>query len=89
MYGIYYLMFTTFPGGFADLLPMCISLTSCADLFGNVYGFSPGIAGLCYIGLGIGFFSATFFGASYADKMYSHVSGGCLRHYMLFRSRYS
>ena len=49
-------------------------LTSCADLFGNVYGFSPGISGLCYIGLGLGFFTATFFGASYADKMYLRVS---------------
>ena len=57
MYGIYYLMFTTFP-----------------DLFSGIYGFSAGISGLCYIGLGIGFFAATFFGASYADKIYLYVS---------------
>lgn len=56
MYGIYYLMFTTFP-----------------TLFSGIYGFSAGISGLCYIGLGIGFFAATFFGASYADKIYLYV----------------
>ncbi|KAJ3554503.1 hypothetical protein NM688_g3076 [Phlebia brevispora] len=57
MYGIYYLMFTTFP-----------------SLFSDVYGFSPGIAGLCYIGLGLGFLLATFFGASFADKIYHTLS---------------
>ncbi|KIP12654.1 hypothetical protein PHLGIDRAFT_123755 [Phlebiopsis gigantea 11061_1 CR5-6] len=57
MYGIYYLMFTTFP-----------------TLFSDVYHFSPGISGLCYIGLGLGFIFATVFGASFADKVYRTLS---------------
>jgi hypothetical protein len=44
-----------------------------AELFANVYGFSPGIEGLCYIGLGLGFMVATVIGASIADKMYLTV----------------
>ncbi|KAI0347386.1 multidrug resistance protein 4 [Trametopsis cervina] len=57
MYGIYYLMFTTFP-----------------ILFTDIYGFSAGIAGLCYIGLGLGFLLATVFGASVSDKIYHSLS---------------
>ncbi|KAI0091946.1 multidrug resistance protein 4 [Irpex rosettiformis] len=57
MYGIYYLMFTTFP-----------------ELFSVTYGFSPGIQGLCYIGLGFGFVLATIIGASVADKVYHSLS---------------
>jgi predicted MFS family arabinose efflux permease len=57
MYGIYYLMFTTFP-----------------NLFSNIYHFSTGVGGLAYIGLGIGFISATIFGAKIADKIYTTVS---------------
>ncbi|GJE84455.1 MFS general substrate transporter [Phanerochaete sordida] len=57
MYGIYYLMFATFP-----------------DLFTDVYHFSEGITGVCYLGLGLGFMSATIFGASFADKVYLHLS---------------
>ncbi|KAI0952625.1 hypothetical protein AcV7_008365 [Taiwanofungus camphoratus] len=53
IYGIYYLMFATFP-----------------DLFSKVYHFSTGIGGLAYIGLGVGFVSATILGASIADKIY-------------------
>ena len=56
MYGIYYLMFATFP-----------------DLFTNVYHFSEGITGVCYLGLGLGFMAATIFGASFADKVYHSV----------------
>lgn len=41
-----------------------------ADLFHNIYGFSVGIGGLVYLGLGIGFLSATIFGAKFADQMY-------------------
>ncbi|KIJ98787.1 hypothetical protein K443DRAFT_8895 [Laccaria amethystina LaAM-08-1] len=47
MYGIYYLMFTTF-----------------ADLFHDTYGFSAGIGGLAYLGLGIGFLCQPFLGQS-------------------------
>lgn len=56
MYGIYYLMFATFP-----------------DLFSRVYGFSTGIGGLAYIGLGVGFFSATIFGAKVSNIIYTTV----------------
>jgi MFS family permease len=53
LYGIYYLMFATFPKFFAE-----------------TYGFSPGIGGLAYIGLGVGFLLATVFGAKFADGVY-------------------
>lgn len=43
------------------------------DLFTNVYHFSEGISGVCYLGLGLGFMSATIFGASFADKVYLNV----------------
>lgn len=57
IYGIYYLMFTTFP-----------------DLFSNVYHFSIGIGGLAYIGIGVGFLSATIFGAKICDKTYLYLA---------------
>lgn len=54
---------------------MCVgNLIVCPDLFSNVYHFSAGISGLCYIGLGLGFLLATIFGASFADKVYHTVS---------------
>lgn len=56
MYGIYYLMFATFP-----------------DLFSNIYHFGTGVGGLAYIGLGVGFFGASLFGAKISDKIYSTV----------------
>ncbi|KAI0265179.1 multidrug resistance protein 4 [Gloeopeniophorella convolvens] len=52
-YGIYYLMFATFP-----------------DLFAGTYHFSPGVAGLAYLGLGFGFILATILGGRYGDKVY-------------------
>lgn len=42
-------------------------------LFSTVYGFKAGTGGLVYLGLGIGFFSATIFGAKFADKVYKNV----------------
>ncbi|KAK7060903.1 hypothetical protein VNI00_000636 [Paramarasmius palmivorus] len=57
MYGIYYLMFTTF-----------------ADLFSGVYGFKPGVGGLVYLGLGVGFFVSTLFGAKTANTIYNHLA---------------
>lgn len=50
------------------------SLSRLSDLFAGIYGFSPGISGLCYIGLGLGFVIATGFGATFADKIYHAVS---------------
>ncbi|KAG1741290.1 multidrug resistance protein 4 [Suillus lakei] len=57
MYGIYYLMFATFP-----------------DLFSGVYHFSTGIAGLAYIGIGVGFLSAVIFGVKLSDKTYIYLA---------------
>ncbi|KAJ7228182.1 major facilitator superfamily domain-containing protein [Mycena pura] len=57
LYGIYYLMFTTF-----------------STLFSDVYGFDTGISGLTYIGLGVGFFIATFLSARVASEIYLYLS---------------
>ncbi|CCM06195.1 uncharacterized protein FIBRA_08438 [Fibroporia radiculosa] len=57
MYGIYYLMFTTFP-----------------QLFIGTYHFTTGTSGLAYIGLGLGFMSATVVGASVADRLYKSLA---------------
>ncbi|KAH9943321.1 multidrug resistance protein 4 [Epithele typhae] len=43
-------------------------------IFTGIYGFSIGIGGLAYIGLGVGFLSATFFGAWFADRIYASLS---------------
>lgn len=39
-----------------------------------IFRFNTGLSGLAYIGLGLGFFIATMFGAKVADKIYVHVS---------------
>ncbi|TRM67442.1 major facilitator superfamily domain-containing protein [Schizophyllum amplum] len=57
VYGIYYLMFATFP-----------------EFFSTTYGFSAGINGLVYIGLGVGFFAATLVGAKYGNQVYCHLA---------------
>ncbi|KAJ7650916.1 multidrug resistance protein 4 [Roridomyces roridus] len=57
MYGIYYLMFTTF-----DVL------------FTNTYGFSTGISGLTYIGLGGGFILATLVAARWGNQVYLYLA---------------
>ncbi|KAF8155763.1 multidrug resistance protein 4 [Crassisporium funariophilum] len=57
MYGIFYLMFTTF-----------------AQFFATTYHFKAGIGGLTYLGLGIGFFLATIFGAKFADQVYKYLA---------------
>jgi hypothetical protein len=44
------------------------------DLFSKTYHFSPGVGGLAYLGLGIGFISATMFGARFADQIYKDVN---------------
>ncbi|CAA7264391.1 unnamed protein product [Cyclocybe aegerita] len=56
-YGVYYLMFSTFP-----------------VLFGETYGFRPGVGGLAYLGLGVGFMVATFVGARTADQIYKKLA---------------
>ncbi|KAI0352812.1 multidrug resistance protein 4 [Trametes cingulata] len=43
------------------------------DVFTGIYGFSIGTGGLAYIGLGVGFFSATLFGAYFADQVYARL----------------
>ncbi|KAF5344334.1 hypothetical protein D9758_013246 [Tetrapyrgos nigripes] len=45
-----------------------------SELFSEVYGFSIGIGGLVYLGLGIGFISATWVGAKSADQMYHYLA---------------
>jgi hypothetical protein len=45
-----------------------------ADLFQSTYGFSPGAGGLAYLGLGVGFFLASFTSAKFADRIYKYVS---------------
>ncbi|KAG2348787.1 MFS general substrate transporter [Suillus weaverae] len=57
IYGIYYLMFATFP-----------------DLFSKVYHFSTGIGGLTYLGTGVGFLTASLFGARVSGKMYIYLA---------------
>ncbi|KZV92010.1 MFS general substrate transporter [Exidia glandulosa HHB12029] len=53
LYGLLYLMLTTFP-----------------ILYENVYGWGPGIAGLAYIGLGLGFLIAGMGGSQVMSKIY-------------------
>ncbi|KAJ5947159.1 MFS transporter [Penicillium verhagenii] len=59
MFGLLYLLFTTFPG-----------------VFGETYGWGPGISGLAYLGLGIGMiFSIALFGLL-SDKLLKQPRGG-------------
>ena len=44
--------------------------TTFPTLFPTVYGFSTGITGLCYLGLGVGFFASTIFGATISNRVY-------------------
>ncbi|KAF5343463.1 hypothetical protein D9758_011862 [Tetrapyrgos nigripes] len=45
-----------------------------SELFSEVYGFSIGTGGLVYLGLGIGFVSATWVGAKWADQVYHYLA---------------
>lgn len=45
-----------------------------ATFFGKTYHFRPGIGGLSYLGLGVGFVLATIFGAKIGDEIYKYVS---------------
>ena len=44
------------------------------DVFSKDYGFSIGVGGLAYIGLGVGFLMASLFGAKVASAIYGKVS---------------
>ncbi|RDB30839.1 hypothetical protein Hypma_005829 [Hypsizygus marmoreus] len=44
------------------------------ELFSKTYGFKTGIGGLAYLGLGVGFFLATVFGAKTADQVYKYLA---------------
>ncbi|TFK72091.1 multidrug resistance protein 4 [Pluteus cervinus] len=45
-----------------------------AELFATTYGFGPGVGGLAYLGLGVGFISATIVGVRFADRVYAHLA---------------
>ncbi|OJJ78427.1 uncharacterized protein ASPGLDRAFT_40809 [Aspergillus glaucus CBS 516.65] len=47
--------------------------TTFTQVFENTYGFSQGIAGLCYVGLGLGCATQLFSG-HYSDKIYVQLS---------------
>jgi MFS family permease len=44
-------------------------LATLSDLFQNTYGFRPGVAGLAYLGLGVGCILGTILFAKLSDKM--------------------
>lgn len=44
------------------------------SIYEGVYGWSPGISGLAYLGVGIGFFGGVILGGSLVDKIYVYVS---------------
>ncbi|KAI0079771.1 multidrug resistance protein 4 [Panus rudis PR-1116 ss-1] len=49
-----------------------LMFTTFPTLFSTVYGFGPGVSGLAYIGLGLGFLASTLIGGYVGDKIY-HV----------------
>lgn len=63
--------------------------TTFASFFANTYGFKAGVGGLTYLGLGVGFFVATIFGAKFADQVYQYVGAfslnATLSHVLTFR----
>ncbi|KAF5381256.1 hypothetical protein D9615_008392 [Tricholomella constricta] len=62
-------LYLAFMGGIYYLM-----FVTFASFFSQTYGFGPGIGGLAYLGLGIGFFIATFAGAKFADKVYKYLA---------------
>jgi predicted MFS family arabinose efflux permease len=68
-------MFATFAGesGFLDSI-LTPSYSFNEAFFKKTYGFAPSVGGLAYLGLGVGFFLATIFGAKFADQIYKNVS---------------
>jgi hypothetical protein len=59
LFGLIFLLFTTFP-----------------FVFKGQYGFSPGIAGLAYLGLGIGIIFGLVLFAVLGDKLFGQEKGG-------------
>ncbi|AEO63142.1 uncharacterized protein THITE_120949 [Thermothielavioides terrestris NRRL 8126] len=59
MFGLIYLLFTTFPG-----------------VFGETYGFGPGISGLVYLGLGVGMILSIGLFGKLSDKLLHQPRGG-------------
>jgi hypothetical protein len=55
-------------------LYVLFTVSSPAGFFSDTYGFGPGVGGLAYLGLGVGFATATIFGAKFADQVYQYVS---------------
>ncbi|KAK1220544.1 hypothetical protein PQX77_016684 [Marasmius sp. AFHP31] len=45
-----------------------------AKLFKTTYGFDAGVGGLVYLGLGVGFMVATYFGASISNTIYKRLA---------------
>ena len=73
IYGIYYLMFATFSGTREPMLFCAPFLTLVStELFSSTYGFGVGAAGLAYLGLGVGFITASAFSAWFSDKVYAY-----------------
>src|SRR6478752_6641603 len=58
LFGLIFLLFTTFPSVFQD-----------------VYGFNPGVAGLAYLGLGIGMSLGLFMFSVLSDKLLGRKKG--------------
>jgi len=51
-----------------------LMFVSFPTFFRTTYGFGPGIGGLVYLGLGFGFFIATFAGAIFSNKVYKYLA---------------
>ncbi|KAF8170790.1 multidrug resistance protein 4 [Pholiota molesta] len=51
-----------------------LMFSTFATFFSETYGFGPGIGGLTYLGLGLGFIIATLFGAKFADQLYKALA---------------
>jgi len=68
-------MFATFAGKscYLDSFLVFFDLFT-ADFFETTYGFSAGIQGFVYLGLGLGFFTVTIVGAQVSDRTYRYVS---------------
>ncbi|KAF8068731.1 multidrug resistance protein 4 [Lyophyllum atratum] len=45
-----------------------------SSFFAKTYGFGPGVGGLAYLGLGVGFLLATFAGAKFSDLSYRYLA---------------
>jgi len=50
-----------------------LSCLFTADFFQSTYGFSPGVGGLAYLGLGTGFLLAAVASVKFADRIYTYL----------------